>query len=818
MLKAIIPCLSLLFLLSPRVFADLTLVDNGQSPYCIVVAKDALRTTVLAARELQKYLYRATDVELSIVAEPGDKPAIFIGAEQIETPEGYAIRTAGQNLYISGNDTQGDPYSNHWRSAPRTGTWYGVANFLQQHLGISWFFPGDLGEYVPKTAKLVIPALDYRGAPKMIHRRLHYVAKHDVMSKEQLQEVLCWLRRNGNGFSRIWSGSHSWKSYFSAQDYFAEHPEWFAVVNGRRLAAESQGHGLQMCTTNPQALDKFAETIIEYGKKNPGVMFSLSPNDGGNHCECANCTALDNGLRADGSRIMTDRYVTYCNAIAERVCKVNPEQLFGFYAYSFYSEPPSPGLEVHPNVKIMNVHNGVGLSYYVKTAREEHLRQELLPWSKKVNELYFYGTPEGFGSLSLPAFNQRGIKYLYENLRQAKVVGFDMCNSSCFASTGLNNYLYAKMSWDPDADCDALYEQALQGCYGPAASQVVREYFAEVENRLSKYANGGYEYNRAVGAIKRFPGILETVYPKLPEQWLEPLRQARERTADPGQKARINLLVQNLEYCQTTLELYQLSKKIIGNSNPAGKDVAKALQLCQQWYKQLEGMSGSPNNVTPAAIKNLASKSHLPFDSKVYQYFLSAQERQTGSAQRVKQPPLLDGQLEVEFWGHLPEFLINREKDSAAVVEEAALAKIAVDEEYLYIGVHCPDKDFAKSIDSLQEDGSPVWDENCVDIFFDPEAKGSSYRQLIVNTLGAMAHPNWEPQAEAKTYRGKDFWSLEIRLPLSSLTTKQDLRGCIWGFNICRVKRTVVPSIYSCWSPTFGNFGQPDRFGRLIIR
>jgi heterodisulfide reductase subunit A-like polyferredoxin len=42
--------------------------------------------------------------------------------------------------------------------------------------------------------------------------------------------------------------------------------------------------------------------------------------------------------------------------------------------------------------------------------------------------------------------------------------------------------------------------------------------------------------------------------------------------------------------------------------------------------------------------------------------------------------------------------------------------------------------------------------------------------------------------------------------------------GAIWGFNICRVRNTVRPAEYICWNPTFGGFGKPERFGKLIFR
>jgi hypothetical protein len=69
-----------------------------------------------------------------------------------------------------------------------------------------------------------------------------------------------------------------------------------------------------------------------------------------------------------------------------------------------------------------------------------------------------------------------------------------------------------------------------------------------------------------------------------------------------------------------------------------------------------------------------------------------------------------------------------------------------------------------------------------------------------------------------KTFHGKTFWSAEVKLPIASLTDSREYIGDIWGMNFCRVRRTVKPGEYSCWSPTFGDFNRPERFGRVVIK
>jgi hypothetical protein len=74
------------------------------------------------------------------------------------------------------------------------------------------------------------------------------------------------------------------------------------------------------------------------------------------------------------------------------------------------------------------------------------------------------------------------------------------------------------------------------------------------------------------------------------------------------------------------------------------------------------------------------------------------------------------------------------------------------------------------------------------------------------------------PITVVKTFYGKDCWSAEVKLPISSIASAKEYVGDIWGMNFCRVRRTIQPSEYSCWSPTFGNFHRSERFGRVVIK
>ena len=802
--------------------APLQVVKEGESPYCIVVDPANPGPAVWAARDLQTYIFKATGARLPIVKpeKRGDRPAFLIGFDKVTEPEGFRIRTDGRDIRISGDDTKGDILNNHWANGARTGSWYGVCDLLEKQLGIRWFMPGELGEYVPKRSSWSVPEMDCSGAPRFDHRRLNYQTR-PWMPKKQIAENQLYARRNRSGNANVWRASHSWLHNLPGKKYFKEHPDYFALVGGRRISSDPLGHGLQICTTNPAALDQLAANLIAEAKKfKKPVMMTLTPNDGGNMCECGKCQALDDGVRPDGSRIMTTRIITYANEMARRITGVIPNQRLGLYAYSFYAESVSK-VKAHPAVSMMEVMNDTGLSYYRSEQRAKHLKN-LKGWRGVLDKLYFYTFPEGMGGLELPCCQFGNISMLFDNLYAAGVTGIDMNNTASYGASALNNYFYLKYAWSDIRDRAKFYDETLRECYGPAGAPVMKRYFADIEKRLSAFANTKLDENLSLGYVRRYPGVLTRVYPGLAETWLPEMKAALAKTSDPGQKARIGIAVANLEYCQTTVKLYALASKVVGTPRPDAKIAAEALKLTVARKEMLRKMGALPSNTSPALDKT-EKNYRLPFDPNVFTFMMAANARKSAAVTPVSTAPAVDGKLDDPVWRRAKALRIELAKDNAEKMQVGADLCLLRHGGDLFIGVRCEEPLMAKNTDSGTRADSKVWNENCLDFFFAPE-KGKVF-QIVFNSLGTARtfrkgakDTSWNPKAEVKTFRGKDFWSAEVRLPIADLTDSKEYLGDIWGMNFCRIRQTVRPSEYTCWSPTFGDFNRPERFGRVVMR
>ena len=800
-------------------------VKNGKSDHVIVIAPQANQAVAqAAAADLRTYIFKATGAKLPIVKpeQQGKRPAFKLGFIKVDTPEGFVVKTQGNDIHISGNDTPGDVYNNHWAFGARVGTWFGVADFLEKQLGIRWFMPGELGEYVPpRRADWDVPELDYSDAPRFTSRRLGYQTRKG-MSKKQVFEVQQFMRRNRVGQNVSWCAWHSWLHYLKKEDYFDKHPEYFAYVGGRRLGTYSHGHGLQICTTNPKALDQMAENMMADLKKRKWTsMMPLSPNDGGQMCECKNCQALDDGIRPDGSRIMTTRMMTYANEMAKRITKRFPEQTFGMYAYSFYVEGVSK-VKVHPNVTIMEVLNDSGLSYYNPKRRAAHL-QNLKAWRKVLSKLFYYATPEGMGGLELPCCQFKNISMLYDNLYAADVTGIDMNNGTSYGASALNNYFYLKYAWGDIKDREKFYTETLRDCYGKTAAPVMRAYFDDIEKRMSDYVQGGLKENRSLGYVPRYPGVLTKVYPGLAEKWLPKLKAAAAKTVNKGQKARLQMAIANLEYCRTTVRLYAIASKLVLAGKPDARLAAEALKLTSDRKAYFKKTAALPAN-SPSGTASTERTYRLPFDPNVFAFMMAANARKNGATTRINSVPVMDGKLSDGLWKNIKPMRIELDKDTANVFKTGADLYLARYKNDLYIGIRCEEPLMNKNMDSGRLPTSPVWDENCIDLFFATPQK--QVYQLVFNSLGTARsfkkegakNIPWDAKAVIKTFRGKDFWSAEVKLPLTAMSQSKDFLGDIWGMNFCRARRTVAPDQYSCWSPTFGDFNRPERFGRIVIK
>ena len=188
--------------------------------------------------------------------------------------------------------------------------------------------------------------------------------------------------------------------------------------------------------------------------------------------------------------------------------------------------------------------------------------------------------------------------------------------------------------------------------------------------------------------------------------------------------------------------------------------------------------------------------------------------------------PAIDGQLGDAVWkrsGALDAFAPYVTVKQAEV-QARTLAWLAYDEDYLYVAIEClePKMDALQSIGAARD--QDIWLGDSVDVFLAPGPKRSPYFHIILNPDGARwdAHRqesdqlSWNPEYQSATYKGADYWTLEMAVPWSAMDMSAPKPGDHLFANICRQR---MPSReHTSWSQCISGFVEPGSFGTLIFR
>ncbi len=307
-------------------------VHEHSGPLKQVRGRPDMSADAWAARVLVEWIKKITGVALPVSNRvPAGKPVIYVGKAAIEkglklddiesgAPEGLRIVSDDRRALFAGRDD--------------VSTVKAACRFLEE-LGCRYFMDHPLGEVYPRKKTISVGSLDIIERPGLHHRRIW---------GSRWGGDTPWKIWNGAGGSELAIG-HAWGNYVS-QDLFDEHPEYFALRDGRRR------RGDWYCTSNPGLRKAFIQGVlasIKAGNLHP----SLSPPDGTGYCECKVCRAQDDpaSIAPSSGRIsMTNRYVDFYNAVAREVSKVSPESILSFYCYADYTQPPTRGIRLEPNL------------------------------------------------------------------------------------------------------------------------------------------------------------------------------------------------------------------------------------------------------------------------------------------------------------------------------------------------------------------------------------------------------------------------------------------------------------------------------------
>jgi hypothetical protein len=505
---------------------ELVLADQGDSRAVVISARDADKLERQAAAELADYLGRlGGQPPRSVAVPPADLAAALAEARQggavplvmgsLALPElGPLLETAGSDpgAFALVVDATGV------RLAGRTpeATGYAVAELLEQ-LGVRWFFPGELGTAVPPAGRVALAAQRTVQAPAFPGRSVSGTGPE-------------WARHN-----RLGGVTPPSALDFPAPAPFAEHPEYYALVNGQRQPT-------QLCLTHPAVLPALVAHARAYFAKQPAAIWLAVSNHGGGHCECAACRALDppvtaNGLDFTGGRNVSDRYIQFCNRLLDALAAEFPDRRLAFTMATPDFLPPV-AVRGHARLDVIGWSVGFCRLHGVGNPRcaDRALAHQLMGgWVRQLDGRY-YERGE-WGHVACPGLPYPAVqRYRAElpALHALGVAGIRNADYGHWIAQLPADYLAARLLWQPRAEVDALLADFYTRFYGPAATPM-RAYHELLEATLR-------DADHHTGTALDFPAIYPAAVRAAARGHLDQARRLVPDESDPFRNAQIRLL------------------------------------------------------------------------------------------------------------------------------------------------------------------------------------------------------------------------------------------------------------------------------------
>jgi len=585
----------------------------------IVIPPNASATERFAASEMGRYLGQMLGVEISDSAES----TISIGTRRSGDTSWdrfpHGIIGPGPDSFLISSE----PGRLTLRGGGDRGTIYAVYEVLES-AGCRWFIPGPSGEVVPKIDSLRIPSGERIHQPAFYQREISSpggpgMTKADVVDWEvknrlnrdfNLRKDPGWSERGG--FIQWHWIAHNYEFILPPDKNFEQHPEWFALYKNRRVKLGRES--ANVCTTNPEVIDHFANFVIKWFSENPdGSVFPLSPPDGLiRWCECPECLKLGGrnfSAGAEGS--MSRRQVTFVNEVAKKVGVKFPERQILLLAYQNFVDPVE-GMKLEPNVIVQPVNYGAFGKPMTDPANERQ-RERFEGWSKMASA--GSGTPGIWDYALLQVDGLSGprtaplplARVMAENIRFLHRLGGRYYFTQAGPVTDVNPFVFyavTKLLWNPDVDLTALLDDFCQKFYG-ASGQAMFEYWNLLEGAVAQS-----DWNPATWPEITLPSG-KVFTPEVLSEGLNLLERAEKAAPSPEVLQKISIAKTSLALAAQTAQVskpWRLAreKDFYKSNADAADDVEKQVRGLAAERRN----SGDPEGSLTRLIDRLPKREH----------------------------------------------------------------------------------------------------------------------------------------------------------------------------------------------------------------
>ena len=505
----------------------------------VVIAADAPKAVRFAADEMTNFLSRAfaAAVPLRVMSDKckvmSDGGALIIlgdskwaraaGLDPTKLPrDGFQIKAGGNCVYIAGVDDPKQDFAAIVRAGflsgrpgsvreGERGTLFGVYEFLYRVCGCRFYFPGELGEVVPRKDRFVVPSGTVSRSPAYTVRDLYLPGDGVWPGTKNLTEAnrvktLDWLRL------RLQTESvpccHGINNFQLADRFGKAHPEWFHLrknpTTGKLerfsgAGSATYGHKGHLCFSNDEMWDRVLKDTIAYhqGKKaqevgikpiwcsgpdgwgpSPAGRFvDVMAQDGMQECFCDKCQAAyekEKGVAGYASELMWTKTGQFARKLADAGVPMLVTQM----AYSPYSTVPK--CDIPSNVWVMVKATGpwsVGNPAQYKAdldfikAWVDKLGHKVWLWTYPAKHPEF-----ALGMKGPPDYAPRAMYRFFKDTMPLSEGTFAETESVNSLVHYMNYYVFARLAWSPNLDIDQLLAEHYALMYGAAAKPMAEAF------------------------------------------------------------------------------------------------------------------------------------------------------------------------------------------------------------------------------------------------------------------------------------------------------------------------------------------------------
>ncbi len=587
---------ALLFLASlPAVLpaADLVLAAKEKSDYQIVLPDKyptpAVGEALAQTARLMQTAFLANGVAVPVVAEAkrdAAKPAIYLGdtafarGHKVDLASlpgwGYVHKVVGRDVIVAGRDhptpDRDAAAGGRPRSMDRVATAKGVVDFLRQYAGVRFLFP-DLAPWAPlssagKIDLLNTPAIEYLKTPT-----IGVPADLDVRVVPPLEYHISYPLCGGfyeianNRFPVVDEaiGAHTYEEAVPRAKFKDTHPEYFALIGGKRTANEP---GVaQYCLSNPAVRELIYQNMVAALDRGYRVVYLGQP-DGFRPCQCDDCKKLyDTGNDWDEKLWLAHR------DLAERVRKARPDKQVTILSYIQTEVPPKTFKKFPDNTAVL------------LTGTNE---EDIAPWRSAEVPKGFAGSVYNWcPNMATRYTPMRTPRFVEE---QAKRLAANRIRSIYRDGTGvlfgLDGPVYYTMGrmFDDVAHNQAkvLVAEYCEAAFGKAAGPMV-QFFDHLYHSIELYSSflgtrdPAWTYKTIYGQRRKYVTdpfqFLSFLYsPTVLANLEAQLSQAEAAADSPKAKARLALVRREFNWLRSTLKVVHLYHAFQTQPDRASRD------------------------------------------------------------------------------------------------------------------------------------------------------------------------------------------------------------------------------------------------------